>query len=209
MRTIETTTRQFPIAQLVLDGTVQLRANLNRNAILDYAEAMQRGDEFPPIVVFHRAGGPAYVGDGFHRVLAAKHLKRKTILAEVRDGTKRDAILFSARANTKHGVRRTNEDKRKAVITLLKDKEWTKWANTEIARACAVDATTVAKYRDWLRPEKAASHEEVRSYIDRAGRERTRVVPLPPDDVGDKVRLRKCPYCGQAMSGGPVNPNRN
>ncbi len=196
---------QVPISKLILDETVQLRANLNRAAILDYAESMKNGETFPPIVVFC-SDGKWWVGDGFHRVLAAKHNKSKTISAECRPGTRRDAILWSARANVKHGIRRTNEDKRKAVITFLKDKEWVTWTDSAIAGACGVSSDTVAKYRDWLRPEKVSNHEEVRTYIDRQGRERTRTVPLPKSDMGAKVRLRKCPYCGQDMRGSPRIP---
>jgi hypothetical protein len=36
----------------------------------------------------------------------------------------RDAILFSVSANGTHGQRRTNEDKRRAVLCLLNDPEW-------------------------------------------------------------------------------------
>lgn len=205
MRIKDTAIETIKLAGLTLDKTIQMRASLNRTAILDYAEAMEAGVEFPPIIVYYRRGGPNkhYVADGFHRVLAAKKLDRKTILAEVRDGTKRDAILYAARANMQHGVRRTNEDKRKAVITLLKDGEWKKWTDTEIARACGVSANMVAKYREWLRPEKASTEEEVRSYIDRRGRERTMTVarPLEDPDLGAKVRLEKCPFCGALMRG--------
>ena len=38
-------------------------------------------------------------------------------------GTQRDAILWSISANATHGLRRTNEDKRRAVTRLLQDPE--------------------------------------------------------------------------------------
>lgn len=187
------------LKDLVLDTNIQMRASLNRSAICDYAEAMEAGVEFPPIVIFYRFGGKRYVGDGNHRVLAMRKLGRKTIRAEVRDGTRRGAILYAAGANRAHGVRRTNEDKRKAVITLLKDSEWRKWADTTIAKAYGVSDKMVAVYRDWLRPEKASSAEEVRSYIDRAGRERTVTVSREDHGMGEKLSGKKCPYCGRAM----------
>ncbi len=46
--------------------------------------------------------------------------------------------------------RRTNADKRKAVETLLNDKEWSQWSDNEIARKCEVHQTTVSKYRKEL-----------------------------------------------------------
>jgi hypothetical protein len=68
----------------------------------------------------------------------------------VHPGTRRDAVLFSVGANAAHGLKRTNEDKRKAVMTLLTDPEWGTWSNAEIARRCAVDSSTVDKHRSSL-----------------------------------------------------------
>ena len=31
-----------------------------------------------------------------------------------------------------HGLRRGNEDNRKAIMTLLRDEEWVKWSNRDI-----------------------------------------------------------------------------
>jgi len=44
----------------------------------------------------------------------------------------------------------TNEDKRKAVLTLLNDAEWTAWADREIARICGVGHQMVAPIRSSL-----------------------------------------------------------
>ncbi len=67
--------------------------------------------------------------------------------ADIRQGSKRDAILFSVGANANHGMRRTNEDKRKAVMTLGKDEEWALWVDAEIARCCSVSQPFVSKLR--------------------------------------------------------------
>ena len=190
------------IADLVLDKHIQMRASLNRSAICDYADAMEAGAVFPPIVVFYRFASKRYVADGYHRVLAAKKLGRKTITAEVRDGSRRDAMLYAAGANMDHGVRRTNEDKRKAVITLLKDQEWKKWADSEIARACGVTNSMVGKYREWMRPGKDSGDYDVRTYIDRKGRERTITVSRDDREIDQKLSGRKCPYCGGLMNQG-------
>ncbi len=58
---------------------------------------------------------------------------------DVRQGARRDAIIFSVGANTSQNLRRTNDDKRRAVIVLLNDPEWSSWSNCEIARQCAVE----------------------------------------------------------------------
>ncbi len=64
-----------------------------------------------------------------------------------RQGTQRDAVLFSVGANGAHGQRRTNEDKRRAVLCLLNDGEWSHWSNSEIARRCGVNHKTVESLR--------------------------------------------------------------
>jgi hypothetical protein len=42
-------------------------------------------------------------------------------------------------------LRRTNDDKRRAVTVLLSDEEWRKWPLRKIARHCAVDEGLVRK----------------------------------------------------------------
>jgi hypothetical protein len=193
------------LSDIAFDKATQMRASINRNAVLDYAELEKAGSEMPPVILFHRFGQKKHhVGDGWHRILARRKNGHATVRAEVRDGSRRDAILFAASANLKHGVRPTLDDRRKACIVLLKDPEWRKWTDTTIAKQCGLNAQTVAKYREWMKPDKPATKEEVRSYVDREGRERTRTVskPLEDPDLGAKLRHEKCPYCGRPMSQG-------
>lgn len=84
--------------------------------------------------------------------------------------TKRDAVLYSVGANSTHGLPRTNIDKRKAVMTLLEDGEWSQWSNREIARQCAVDEGTVRKYRNELTAEIPQSGDaSPRTYTNKHG----------------------------------------
>jgi hypothetical protein len=59
----------------------------------------------------------------------------------------RDAILLSCSVNAKHGLRRTNADKRRAIERVLADKEWGAMTDTWIAGKCAVDRGLVAAVR--------------------------------------------------------------
>jgi len=124
---------------------------MNLTVVQEYADAMAAGDEFPPVLLFQE-GTTYWIGDGFHRCQAARQHGLDAIDAEVRPGTKRDAILASCGANADHGVRRTNEDKQQAVDRLLADEEWAQWANTEIARYCDVSHTFVGNRRSILQP---------------------------------------------------------
>lgn len=134
------------IADLRVNGGTQSRASIDRAIVAEYAEAMKGGAAFPPLVVFFD-GTARWLADGFHRYEAYSQAKIYDVPADIRQGTQRDAILFSVGANAVHGLRRTNDDKRRAVLTLLNDAEWVNWSNREIARACGVSEYLVRDAR--------------------------------------------------------------
>lgn len=136
----------IPISAIRLDGGTQSRALLQDGIINEYAAALEDGASFPPVVLFYD-GSDHWLADGFHRVRAYLFAGRDAIPADVRQGTRRDAILYSVGANEEHGLRRTNDDKRRAVLTLLNDAEWAKWSDREIARRCAVSNQFVSNIR--------------------------------------------------------------
>lgn len=115
------------------DKECQQRGMTYPHEVNRYVEAMQNGDVFPPIdVVFD---GTAYwLWDGFHRLAATKHVGHKTIMANVRPGTKRDAILLSLTVNTKHGIPKQKGATRRSVKKMLTDAEWSTWSMRAIAR---------------------------------------------------------------------------
>ena len=130
------------LAAIIIDQGTQSRAQISEDTVSDYAEAMQAGDQFPPITVFFD-GVDYYLADGFHRLHAAKQLNKASIQADVKPGTLRDAILYSLGANRDHGLRRSNADKRKCVQTLLDDFEWGELSVNEMARICGVSPQLV------------------------------------------------------------------
>jgi hypothetical protein len=135
------------IGALVMDERLQSRTEINEDTVSDYADAIANGAEFPAVLVYFD-GISYYLTDGYHRVLAHKRAQKVSILCDVVQGTMRDAILHSTGVNSKHGMRRTYADKRKAVMTLLDDFEWSDWSNSEIARRCGVSTPFVANLRD-------------------------------------------------------------
>ena len=117
----------IPLENLRTNGGTQSRASLNESTVAEYAESIRLSVELPPVIAFFD-GSEFWLADGFHRYNAHKVAGAMEIQAEVREGTRRDAILFSVGANASHGLRRTNEDKRRAVMTLLEDAEWSQWS---------------------------------------------------------------------------------
>lgn len=106
--------KDVPIKQITMDKELQPRMALTKEAVEEYVLAMQEGAVMPPCVVVFD-GTKHWLCDGFHRVTAAQQLKLKAIRCEVVEGTREDAMWLAAAANLKHGVRRTNSDKRRAV----------------------------------------------------------------------------------------------
>jgi protein gp37 len=141
---------KIPISQIITDPQVQPRSALSSGIIQEYAELWKEGIEFPPIIVYTDGDSKLWLADGWHRLLAAKVANISDIETDVRIGTLRDAILYSVGANFDHGMRRTNEDKERAVKKLLGDEKWAKWSDREIARRCKVDHETVGKLRGYL-----------------------------------------------------------
>ena len=135
------------IADVRVNGGTQSRAALNLDVVSDYADLVRAGVDFPAIVVFFD-GKNYWLADGFHRYEAYSRAGAYEIAADIRQGTQRDAILHSVGANAEHGLRRTNDDKHRAVGVLLADAEWSAWSNREIARQCGVSEGFVRSQRN-------------------------------------------------------------
>jgi len=145
---------RLPITEIRLDGGTQPRSALDFTAIDDYAEAMAAGVKFPPVVVFHD-GAHYWLADGFHRLKAAFASGFDAIDCELRQGTLEDAQWYSFSANKANGLRRTNEDKQRAVKSALLHPRAAEMSNSAIARHVGVDEATVRNWRTRL----AASSE--------------------------------------------------
>jgi len=138
---------RIPIATITIDPATHPRGKLDEETAEEYGRAMKDGEKLPPIIVFHASKG-YFLADGWHRLVGAKKFGVKDIEADVREGSRRDAILFAVGANHKHGLRRTNADKRKAVEIVLGDEEWREWSVEKIARQCNVSWGLVDKIWD-------------------------------------------------------------
>jgi len=140
---------RLSIDLLRLDGGTQSRALINPDVAGDYADAISAGAVFPPIDVFYD-GSNYWVGGGFHRVLAHQQIKLTEIRANVHQGTQQDAQWFSFSENRTHGLRRTNEDKQRAVKAALMHPLGAGKSNRRIAEHVGVDEGSVRAWREKL-----------------------------------------------------------
>lgn len=148
--------QDLKIADIRLDGNTQARVAIHQTTVDEYAEVLTDGGELPPIVVFHD-GAAHWIADGFHRLHAHRSIGAVTVRADVRDGTAREAQMYACGANQAHGLRRTNDDKRKAVAGMLELAP--DWSDRAIANHVGVAHTMVAAVRN---PEVAERQKEAR-----------------------------------------------
>lgn len=139
--------KRAPLTAIELDASIQCRASIAVGTVNDYAERMSAGDEFPAVTLFGDSR-KCWIGDGWHRVLAAQQTGAKSIAADLRRGTRADALKFALGANAVHGQRRTNEDKRRCVEIALR--EFPKLSSRAVAKLCGVSPDLV----DRVRPEQ-------------------------------------------------------
>ena len=97
-----------------LDLSYQTRFGLNDETVAEYAELMKDGTVFPPVDVYDISGALSLV-DGYHRIAAVVRNGGDEIEANVIPGTRVDALRAAVKANSEHGQRRSNADKRRAL----------------------------------------------------------------------------------------------
>ncbi|NJN53575.1 MAG: hypothetical protein HC804_01765 [Anaerolineae bacterium] len=140
---------ELDLSLIRTDPGTQTRARLDMDTVTEYEGAIEANEgawPFPPVIVFFD-GAIYWLADGFHRVAAARRVLLQTAPADVREGMRRDAILYATGANANHGLKRSQADKRNAVRVLLNDEEWGQWSDREIARQCKVSHTFVSAIR--------------------------------------------------------------
>jgi hypothetical protein len=144
---------EVPVELLVYDRALQCRVSLRDETIEEYAEKFRAGatfgygrGQFPPIRIV-RVDGKLLVVDGWHRGHAADSAELEFVLAEITDGTRRDALLEAVKANGAHGLKRSNDDKSRAVRVLLQDAEWAALSNRDLADLADVSHAFVGNVR--------------------------------------------------------------
>ena len=141
--------KSISLDKINITEAAQPRVTLDDAYTEEITTELQAGSEFPPVVVFQESQ-EYWLADGFHRYYA--HIKSglSEIKAEIHPGGMREAILYAVGANATHGKRRSNEDKRKAVLTLLQDSAWGTWSDRFIAGKCRVSQPFVGTIRKEL-----------------------------------------------------------
>ena len=156
---------EIRLDKITVDDPLQVRKCIDLTTVDSYRVLMKSNGPLGLLDVFSTGNGKYLLANGWHRLEAAEQLGWKEIDCEVHTGDKRDAQLFAIRANTYHGRHLTREERRRAVRTLLEDREWFHWSNAKIARHCGLSAPTVASIRDAFINEEVLKSADSRASL--------------------------------------------
>lgn len=171
--------------------------------VIEYANLMRQGVEFPPVTLAEWGKGNVALVDGVHRLTAAMNAKLdKLPVTVVKVKSKLEAELLAFRANVTHGKLLTADEKRKACIELLKQPVMAKLSNVKAAQRMGVSDMTVKRYRDGIGTKSPAANHNGHK-----GKSATE----PKIDKGGKVEPQGKPSAaawsltGGSWSGGGVD----
>lgn len=136
--------KKIKLEKIITDAGTDVRNEINEDAVNEYGQSARNKDKLPPLVVFDSPDG-LLLADGFHRYFGFERQGIKEYDCDIRKGTRSDAIKFALGCNTTHGLRRTNADKRNAVIIALK--EFSNLSDRTISTMCNVSVDLVGDVR--------------------------------------------------------------
>jgi len=200
-----------PVNEIEATSKTQVRVRLDSRAIDEYANDMKNGDVFPPLTVFAEKGSSRFIlADGFHRLAAMKKAGITDANCEIQEGNLHDARRFALGINHNHGVRRTIEDKKKAVSMAMEDEFFDGKPLRFIADHCKVSHEYVRREKQEANEEKADTErdkreaKEPKEQADTSVTGNTRTPPKAPtqpeidrrDLLGAVDTVRNFPYDG-------------
>lgn len=156
---------EVAISEVVFDLEIYPRAEWSQATVNRYAEAIEAGDEFPPIVLERSTGR---LLDGLHRLKAHSQALRSSIevaFVDVPEGV--PAKLFAASFSVKHGDRIKGEELRLVAREVFE-------ANPDYdiktaAKLCAVTRQTMSKWVGDIQEHRRAVRRLRAILLTRAG----------------------------------------
>lgn len=133
--------------EIDLENSPMVRAEIDLETVDEYAQVYRaKKERMPPLDTF-QLDGQKYLllADGRHRYAALKKSGAKVVTVNIHKGTQSDCIRFALRANTAHGRRRTNADKRVAAALALR--MFPKFSNAMLSEIARVDDHTIASVK--------------------------------------------------------------
>ena len=165
----------LPLAAITPDPAFQTRAKVRFEVVKEYAELLESGAVFPPIVTV-RLGSHLVVTDGYHRLEAHRIAGRTEIAVFILEHcSEAEAIALSVKSNRTNGLPRSKSDKKKLLTFMLTRPEYANMSTRDLATQCGLSHMTVSRFRSRL----VRAHDTPKEKLDSTG--------TPPWIVG-KIR---------------------
>jgi len=163
--------RDIRIGLVAVHPDWQHRVGENAEHTRDLVDAYQAGAILPPLDVVELDDGTFALVDGYHRLAAKRALGEERVdLRVMAKGSAADAVWWACSANRTHGLRRSAEEKRKAVAAALAHVNAGDLSNKDIAAHCGVSQDLVASMRSRPKEATAKAVEVVRAAPDASQR---------------------------------------
>jgi len=120
---------QLPISSIVEDAAYQARDTIDKAWVESLVDVF---DETPPVLVYALPDGRRVLVDGFHRMAAARQLKRTEIQATIKEGTETDAMDAAAEANA-HATQSPLKQKERRRLVVAMAGRHPEWPHEKIA----------------------------------------------------------------------------
>lgn len=184
---------ELALSAVVVDPELQSRVAMDPEHVRTLGRRIADGLPLEPPVVFKDLSDPKkakyWLADGFHRLAAAIKAGLRSMKVEIKIGTRRDALIYSAGANQKFSLPRKPEDIQKAVFMLLMDEEWQKKTAKAIADHVGIGSSATLRYITKFQAETSINLPDV--VIRPDGRPRVRrmmTLDNVPRVVGNETR---------------------
>ena len=175
------------INNILVDEQFQNRVGLNKATVSDYQLAVEQGATLPPLDVY-KIDGQFYVVDGFHRLEAQRNIGCTTVEVIVHEGDKDDASRAAIIANQTHGLPRSPEDKRLAVLRAINDPIYGEKSDTQLARLIGVSQPFVSKVRTAQMPDRPR-HKFTRKSLQTPTEQKSEVITLLPQELNPDLSV--------------------
>lgn len=169
------TVTTLPIKDIKLVKEIYPRIKKNNKTIEAYAEALEAGAEFPPIIVQKilkktkdNEEEVIAVIDGLHRLEAYKKNNSEEIEVEY---WKEEIIDFEeninelklegAKYNAKHGDRLTHDDKKENATSIIENDKEKKWTYEKLGEYLSVPTNTVRNWTKHIRSRQSAEENSL------------------------------------------------
>lgn len=144
---METKEMKVNLSDIIVDESLQLRCQTSNQAVQEYTERIQEGEQFPPLLVW-RTEDVYVLLDGWHRLEAMKACGFVDYDCKAFNGSKTEAMIAATLSNRNHGLPFSRDDKRKAIARILEVD--VALSSKQVADAVGVSSHTVESVREQL-----------------------------------------------------------